>query len=99
MTFVTQHQPRTLLDSGKSTEDPKMHVFEMVAIIVVVSLIVGLIKHWLDVRSRDAEHRSGSVHDEQQKQIGELKERIKILETIVTDGNYELKKEFQELEG
>jgi hypothetical protein len=76
-----------------------MHVFEMVAIIVVVSLIVGLIKHWLDVRARDAEQRSGRVHDEHQKQIGELKERIRTLETIVTDGNYELRRRFQELEG
>jgi len=76
-----------------------MQVFEMVVIIVVASLIVGLIKHWLDVRTRDAEQRSGSVHDEQEKQFAELKERIKILETIVTDGNYELKKRFQELEG
>ena len=75
-----------------------MQVFEMVAIIVVVSLIVGLIKHWLDVRTRDAEQRSGSAHDEQQRQISELKERVKILETIVTDGNSELRRRFQELE-
>lgn len=77
-----------------------MHVFEMIAIIVVVCSIAGLIKHWLDVRTRDAHHGGVSAHaEEQRKQIAELKERVKILETIVTDGNYELKKQFQELEG
>lgn len=76
-----------------------MRVFEMVALIVVASLIVGLIKHWLDLRTRNEGQRSDSVHDEQKKQIGELEERIRALETVVTDGNYELKKRFRELEG
>lgn len=76
-----------------------MHVFEMIVIIVAVCSIVGLIKHWLDVRTRDAQHGGASAHDEEQrKQIAELKERVEILETIVTDGNYELKKQFQKLE-
>jgi hypothetical protein len=69
-----------------------MHVLEMVALIVIVSLIVSLIRHWLDLRTRNEGQRSGSVHDEQKNQIGELEERIKILDPIVTDGNYKLKK-------
>ena len=77
-----------------------MHVFEMIAIIVVVCTIAGLIKHWLDVRARNTQDRDVNAHaEEQRKQIAELKERVKILETIVTDGNYELKKQFRELEG
>jgi hypothetical protein len=76
-----------------------MHVFEMIVIIVVVCSIVGLIKHWLDSRARDAHQGDVSAREEEQrKQIAELKERVKILETIVTDGNYELKKQFRELE-
>lgn len=76
-----------------------MHVFEMVVIIVAVCSIVGLIKHWLDIRARDAHNEGVSAHEEEQrKQIAELRERVRVLETIVTDGNYELKKQFRELE-
>jgi hypothetical protein len=50
-----------------------MHVFEMVVVIVVVCSVVGLIKHWLDARGRDARHGGASAREEEEgKQILEL---------------------------
>jgi type II secretory pathway pseudopilin PulG len=69
----------------------------MVVIIVVVALIVGLIKRWMELRAREIEQRNQSVHDDQKEQIRNLMERVRILETIVTDRNYELKEKFAEL--
>ena len=60
-----------------------MAVFEMVAIIVIASLLAGLVREWIktkqtpDIDLEPMESRIGRLEA--------LEERIKVLEAIVTD--------------
>ncbi len=73
-----------------------MNPFEMTVIIVALAILGGVIKHYLDSRG-DMETSS----KEQQRllsRIDEMEERIQVLERIVTDENYELKRQFRNLD-
>ncbi len=69
-----------------------MHVFEMVAIIAVVSIIAGVVKSYLDKKVVDLD-----AFEARLKKIESLEERVKILEAIVTDKGYDLKSEIDNL--
>ena len=72
-----------------------MAVFEMVAIIVIASLLAGLVREWIkakqtpDIDLEPMESRIG--------QLESLEERIKVLEAIVTDKGYDLKNKIDSL--
>ena len=69
-----------------------MHVFEMVAIIAVVSIIAGVVKSYLDKKVVDLD-----AFEARLEKIESLEERVKILEAIVTDKGYDLKSEIDNL--
>ena len=72
-----------------------MSVFTMITVIVVSALVAGLAREWIKARKilpidlSPMENRIG--------QLESLEERIKVLEAIVTDGGYDLKKEIDSL--
>ena len=72
-----------------------MAVFEMVAIIVVASLIAGLAREWIKAK------RTPDVNLEPMEsridRLEFLEERIKVLEAIVTDKGYDLKSKIDSL--
>ncbi len=72
-----------------------MDVFTMVAIIVVASCAAGMYKdHVKSKRAREEGEASESVELE----LDELRQRIEVLEKIVTDERYHLEKEINNLE-
>ncbi len=73
-----------------------MNVFEMVVIIVALAILGGVIKHYFDSRG-DAEAFDQERREKDQR-IREMEERIRILERIVTDENYDLKRQFRDLD-
>lgn len=72
-----------------------MTVFTMVTVIVVASLVAGLFREWIKARKINPvdlspmENRIGKLET--------LEERIKVLEAIVTDSGYDLKKKIDGL--
>lgn len=83
-----------------------MHVFEMVVLIVMIVGITTVLGKWLENRNeRDVrEEFFGSDTDLDEngmplslKRIEQLEERVAVLEKIVTDRNYDLKREFERL--
>jgi hypothetical protein len=68
-----------------------MGPFEMVTIIVIVSVAAGLYKAHLN-------RKPTGPDPQQEARIARLEERVKALEAIVTDGGYELRQKFRELE-
>lgn len=70
-------------------------IFEMIAIIVVASLIAGLIKEWL--KTRQAPDIDLSPVENRIEQLESLEERVRVLEAIVTDKGYDLKKAIDDL--
>jgi len=72
-----------------------MHVFEMVAIISVVAIIAGLMKEWLKRNQTPPVDLSGI--ESRLDKLEALQERIEVLEAIVTDKGYDLKREIDNL--
>ncbi len=73
-----------------------MNPFEMTVIIVALAILGGVIKHYLD--SRGDIDASSEERQRLLSRIDEMEERIRILERIVTDENYELKRQFRNLD-
>jgi len=72
-------------------------IFEMVAIIVVASLLAGLVREWIKVKDKvEAEVDLSPVENRIDK-LERLEERVRVLEAIVTDKGYDLKKEIDSL--
>lgn len=69
-----------------------MHIFEMVAIIAVVSIIAGVIKSYLDNKVVNLD-----AFESRLDKVEKLEERVRILEAIVTDKGYDLKAEIDNL--
>lgn len=72
-----------------------MDVFTMVVIIVVAGCSAGVANNYLRAK-RQREKVAGD--DEVSSELDELRERIEILEKIVTDEKYQLSRELHELE-
>lgn len=73
-----------------------MHVFEMVLGIVFVVGVAGVFKHYFDLKQARlmAETEGASEH---MSRIHELEERVRVLESIITDKSYSLKREIDNL--
>lgn len=71
-----------------------MNPFEMVVVIVLISIGAGVINNYI-------KHRSQSVTSDDsgdwQKRLELMEERLRVLEKIVTDQDYELKQKFRKL--
>jgi hypothetical protein len=73
-----------------------MNVFEMVVIIVVFSVGAGVINNYL--KSRDAGRRALRDLAPELKRLDALEERVRVLEAVVTDHNWDLQRQFRDLE-
>ncbi|WP_456372568.1 hypothetical protein [Thiolapillus sp.] len=73
-----------------------MNPFEMVVIIVALGILGGVIKHYFD--SRGDLEASSAERKRMERRIDEMEQRIQVLERIVTDENYDLKRQFQDLD-
>jgi hypothetical protein len=70
-------------------------VFEMVAVIVIASLVAGLVREWIKAQQTpdvDLEPMESRID-----RLEALEERIRVLEAIVTDKGYDLKSEIDSL--
>ena len=70
-------------------------IFEMVTIIAVVAIIAGLIKEWINKKSTPPV--DVSPLEDRLTKLEALEERVEILEKIVTDKNYDLKSQIDNL--
>lgn len=72
-----------------------MGVFEMVAIIVVVSTMAGMASRWFKYLERVQAARSAD--GDMRREVELLRERVATLERIVTEPTYDLHKRFEDL--
>lgn len=78
-----------------------MNVYEMVILIVAVSVLGGVMKHYFEARGKEAEQRiSGNTAKAQdlETRVASLTRRVRVLEEIVTSEGYDLKRKFAELD-
>lgn len=77
-----------------------MNPFEMVAIIVVAVMIASVLRAKYGHRNRDGGEISAKEHAENlrlREEVGELKERIKVLERITVEKENSLARQIEEL--
>ena len=72
-----------------------MQIFEMIVIITIVTTIAGMFNNFIKLKSSTREDM-GEIDVRLQK-LEDLEERIKVLETIITDQNYDLDRKIKEL--
>ncbi|MFT5208653.1 MAG: hypothetical protein ACI9CE_000367 [Flavobacterium sp.] len=72
-----------------------MHVFEMVAIIVTVSVIAGVANSYIKAKAALANQPENQQNNER---LNELEERIQVLERVITDDRTHLKNEIDSLD-
>ena len=73
-----------------------MDVFTMVVIIVVVTTVAGVFNNYLKKYKDKADN--GLADTALGEELDELRQRIEVLESIVTDQKYQLHRELTELE-
>ena len=74
-----------------------MDVFEMVFAIVAVSCIAGVLNNWLKTRNKVDRRELDQELESRTAELHKLEKRMQVLERIVTDRQYDLKKELDEL--
>lgn len=72
-----------------------MDVFTFVIIIVIIGCATGVLGDYFKTKRKHAEV---DVGDEVYQELDSLRQRIEVLERIVTDEKYDLKKEIERLE-
>ena len=72
-----------------------MHVFEMVLGIVIVTTIGGILNNFMKFKAESNATMDGM--DGRLNKLEDLEERIKTLEKIITDQNYDLDQKIKSL--
>ena len=72
-----------------------MQVFEMVTLIVLIVVSGRIIQQVFNLKEKG--RSQPDLSQQYSQQIAQLEERVKVLEAIVSDGNYDLKKKFADL--
>lgn len=70
----------------------------MIVAIVAVSCGAGVISTWLKTRNKVGRAELDRQLDTRLGQVERLEKRVQVLEKIITDRNYDLKKELHELD-
>ena len=74
-----------------------MNVIEMVVIIVVIGCATGVITEYFKTKRKTGSMINDDLDDALDK-IDDLEERVRVLEKVVTDDRYDLKRKFEDLE-
>ena len=77
------------------TKEINMAFFELILGVVIVTTIAGIIDNFIKFKSKNIENLN--VMDERIDKLEDLEERIKVLETIITDQNYDLDQKIKSL--
>jgi hypothetical protein len=71
-----------------------MNPFEFVIAIIVLSFIYKLLDVWM---RQKAGRRSDETASQMLQRLGDVEERVRVLERIVTDERFDLKQQFKDL--
>ncbi|HFB66930.1 MAG TPA: hypothetical protein ENJ60_15465 [Aeromonadales bacterium] len=72
-----------------------MNLWEFVTVVSIVGILAGVYQTW--IKENKAKGVSAEESMNQQKQIDNLEERVKVLEAIVTDSKYDLNQKIDQL--
>lgn len=81
--------------------DGKIFVLTILFMVIVVPSVFKLVQQQMrqNAERRAVDDELGRSNAEMLERLGQLEERIRVLERIVTDDRYELERRFRELGG
>src|SRR5262249_215786 len=78
---------------GRRSTNP----FEFVITIILIPFVYKLVSMWIRSREHRRTAADESVNSDLLQRLGQLEERVRVLERIVTDERFELKQQFKDL--
>jgi len=75
-----------------------MSVFEMVAIIVAISVIGGVISKAIKAKCEMSSNNQNTDNKITNKRLADMEQRMVVLEQIVTSEGYDLKQQFKNID-
>ncbi len=72
-----------------------MNLWEFITVVAIAGMLTGVIQSWLKSKQGTASSEKETI--QHQQSLAALEERVKVLEAIVTDSKYDLKREFENL--
>lgn len=73
-----------------------MNLWTMITIVAICGMLTGVISNYLKHKAEALKSNADSDHKTQDK-LEALEQRVRVLEEIVTDQNYQLKKQIDRL--
>ncbi len=73
-----------------------MNPLELVIAVIAITFLYKLIDTWI---RHSSGRRAQTAESETLKRLGDVEERVQVLERIVTDERFDLKREFKNLGG
>jgi hypothetical protein len=74
-----------------------MNAFEFVIAIIVLSFVYKLIAAWMRDKAQYRPPTDEPANAALLERLGQLEERVRVLERIVTDERFDLKQQFKDL--
>lgn len=74
-----------------------INVFEMVIVIVIVGAAARVLNNWIKHRGESGSRDLDQVLD-RLEDLEDLEDRVRVLEAVITDQNYDLKRQLHELD-
>jgi hypothetical protein len=75
-----------------------MNPFEFVLAIIAIVFLFKLLDAWLKHKQLRGQAADGETKAELQQRLREIEDRVRVLERIVTDERFDLKRQFKDLE-
>jgi hypothetical protein len=66
-------------------------------LIVLIACVTGVVMHYISEKNKNADREDGSAIDEMLGQLEAIEARVRVLERIITENKFDLKREIERL--
>ena len=68
-----------------------------IVMIVLIACVTGIVMHYISEKTKAADGADKSVSDDLLAQLDAIEARVRVLERIITENKFDLKKEIERL--
>ncbi len=68
-----------------------------IVMIVLIACVTGVLMHYISEKNKSAESVDKSLADDVLAQLDAIEERVRVLERIITENKFDLKREIERL--
>jgi hypothetical protein len=68
-----------------------------IVMIVFIACVTGVVMHYISEKNKAAENEDKTLADDVLAQLDAIEERVRVLERIITENKFDLKREIERL--